>query len=78
MQYMSSILHCAAQNNDNRDCCAMLHMSEQRMDAPKAEHCLRFCDPAGAEPIKRLQLQDISCLYNWNVIMYCHQSGLRG
>lgn len=77
LQHMSSILHCASQMADNRDCCAMLHMSEQRLDAPRAEHCLRFCDPAGSEPIKALTLNDISCLYNLNVIYYCHHSGLR-
>ncbi|ETN85960.1 DB module [Necator americanus] len=38
--------------------------------------CLRMCDPSGTA-IERLTKEDVTCLYNWNVIMYCHHAGIR-
>uniref|UniRef100_A0A1I7T8Y1 DB domain-containing protein n=1 Tax=Caenorhabditis tropicalis TaxID=1561998 RepID=A0A1I7T8Y1_9PELO len=38
--------------------------------------CLRMCDPSGTS-IDRITKEDVTCLYNWNVIMYCHHAGIR-
>ncbi|KAF7636959.1 DB domain-containing protein [Meloidogyne graminicola] len=35
-----------------------------------------MCDPGGSQ-LGRLTKDDATCLYNWNVIMYCHHSGIR-
>jgi hypothetical protein len=38
--------------------------------------CLRFCDPGG-ESISSINKTDVTCLFNWNVLMYCHHAGIK-
>lgn len=38
--------------------------------------CLRMCDPSGTA-LNKIIKEDVTCLFNWNVIMYCHHSGIR-
>uniref|UniRef100_A0A914D880 Domain of unknown function DB domain-containing protein n=1 Tax=Acrobeloides nanus TaxID=290746 RepID=A0A914D880_9BILA len=75
LKYLSSILYCASQNQDNKQCCQHLSLADQQLGV--GDRCLRFCDPSGEKGIKSIQKEDVSCLYNWNVIMYCHHSGIR-
>ncbi|VDN50764.1 unnamed protein product, partial [Dracunculus medinensis] len=74
MKYLSTILYCASQNRDNRKCCTYLGLNAPHLQV--GSRCLRMCDPSGTA-IERLEKEDATCLYNWNVIMYCHQSGMR-
>ncbi|CAJ0945332.1 unnamed protein product, partial [Mesorhabditis belari] len=72
---LTKVLHCAAQNQDNRECCESLKLSDPTLGV--GDRCLRFCDPAG-EKIDRIEKQDFTCFYNWNVMMYCHHGGIPG
>jgi len=73
-KYMSSILYCASQNRDNRQCCQDLDLNAP--DLSVGSRCLRMCDPSGT-PLNRITSEDITCLYNWSVILYCHHAGIR-
>ncbi|KAM3727380.1 Histone acetyltransferase KAT2A [Dirofilaria immitis] len=73
LKYISAILYCASQNQDNRKCCEHLNLSDGKLGV--GDRCLRFCDPAG-QGINAISKSDATCLYNLNVILYCHQSGI--
>ncbi|KAI1730461.1 DB module domain-containing protein [Ditylenchus destructor] len=73
-KYLSSILYCASQNRDNRQCCADLDLNASQLMV--GSRCLRFCDPSGVS-IGKITKEDVTCMYNWNVMMYCHHSGIR-
>uniref|UniRef100_A0A914DYU4 Domain of unknown function DB domain-containing protein n=1 Tax=Acrobeloides nanus TaxID=290746 RepID=A0A914DYU4_9BILA len=70
LENISPILYCASQNRNNRKCCEYLNFDEN-----DAGHCMRMCNP-GRERINILKPEDLTCLANWNVLMYCHLSGL--
>ncbi|CAI4226301.1 unnamed protein product [Auanema sp. JU1783] len=74
LKYLSSILYCASQNRDNRKCCADLDLNAPQLQV--GPRCLRMCDPSGTA-IDKITKEDVTCLYNWNVIMYCHHAGIR-
>ncbi|PIO74056.1 DB module [Teladorsagia circumcincta] len=74
IRYLSSILYCASQNRDNRKCCEDLDLNATQLQV--GSRCLRMCDPSGTA-VERMTKEDITCLYNWNVIMYCHHAGIR-
>uniref|UniRef100_A0A0M3IKW7 DB domain-containing protein n=1 Tax=Ascaris lumbricoides TaxID=6252 RepID=A0A0M3IKW7_ASCLU len=74
IRYLSGILYCASQNRDNRKCCADLDLNAPQLQV--GSRCLRMCDPSGTA-IEKLAKEDATCLFNWNVIMYCHHSGIR-
>uniref|UniRef100_A0A915Q2F4 Domain of unknown function DB domain-containing protein n=1 Tax=Setaria digitata TaxID=48799 RepID=A0A915Q2F4_9BILA len=74
LEYLSSILYCASQNRDNRKCCIHLNLNDSQLQV--GSRCLRMCDPTGTA-IEQITKEDATCLYNWNVIMYCHHSGIR-
>ncbi|KAI6244051.1 DB domain-containing protein [Aphelenchoides fujianensis] len=38
--------------------------------------CLRMCDPSGSS-IGKITKDDVTCLFNWGVVNFCHQSGIR-
>ncbi|KAL3990150.1 DB module family protein [Acanthocheilonema viteae] len=74
LEYLSSILYCASQNRDNRKCCTHLNLNDPQLQV--GSRCLRMCDPTGTA-IEQITMEDATCMYNWNVIMYCHHSGIR-
>uniref|UniRef100_A0A2K6VT83 DB domain-containing protein n=2 Tax=Onchocerca TaxID=6281 RepID=A0A2K6VT83_ONCVO len=74
LKYLSSILYCASQNRDNRKCCIHLDLNDPQLQV--GSRCLRMCDPTGTA-IEQITMEDATCMYNWNVIMYCHHSGIR-
>ncbi|CAI5437782.1 unnamed protein product [Caenorhabditis angaria] len=76
MKHLSSLLYCANQNRDNRACCSHLGMSNP--DLGVGDRCLRMCNiaPSG-DRISSLEKEDLVCLSNWNVVMYCARGGLR-
>ncbi|VDN87189.1 unnamed protein product, partial [Brugia pahangi] len=74
LEYLSSILYCASQNRDNRKCCIHLNLNDPQLQV--GSRCLRMCDPTGTA-IEQITMEDATCMYNWNVIMYCHHSGIR-
>jgi len=74
LKHLSSILYCASQNRDNRQCCQDLDLNAPQLMV--GSRCLRFCDPSGTA-VGRIQKEDVTCLFNWNVLMYCHHSGIR-
>lgn len=74
LKHMSTILYCASQNQDNRKCCEYLNLADSKLGV--GNRCLRFCDPAG-EGITSIARTDVTCLFNWNVLMYCHHSGIK-
>uniref|UniRef100_A0AC34FM73 WH2 domain-containing protein n=1 Tax=Panagrolaimus sp. ES5 TaxID=591445 RepID=A0AC34FM73_9BILA len=74
LKHVSTILYCASQNQDNRKCCDHLGLGDPKLGVGK--RCLRFCDPAG-EGIGSISRQDVTCLFNWNVINYCSHSGIK-
>ncbi|VDM57143.1 unnamed protein product [Angiostrongylus costaricensis] len=77
IRYLSSILYCASQNRDNRKCCADLDLNAPQLQICQVgSRCLRMCDPSGTA-IEGIAKQDVTCLYNWNVIMFCHHAGIR-
>ncbi|CAD5234725.1 unnamed protein product [Bursaphelenchus xylophilus] len=73
-KHMSSILYCASQNRDNRQCCQDLELNAPQLMV--GSRCLRMCDPSGTS-IGKITKEDVTCLFNWNVLMYCHHSGIR-
>ncbi|KAI6244094.1 DB domain-containing protein [Aphelenchoides fujianensis] len=73
-KHVSTVLYCASQNQDNRKCCEHLNLADQKLGV--GNRCLRFCDPAG-EGITSVSRSDVSCLFNWNVLMFCHHSGIK-
>ncbi|MFH4983650.1 hypothetical protein AB6A40_010359 [Gnathostoma spinigerum] len=73
LKHMKAVLYCASQNQDNRKCCSKLGMADPKLGV--GDRCLRFCDPAN-DQISSLSREDVTCLFNWNVLMYCHHSGL--
>jgi len=76
MKHLSAILYCAAQNRDNRNCCKSLGLDHPELQA--GDRCLRMCNIArSGDRIGSLEQSDLVCLSNWNVMMYCHRSGLR-
>ncbi|KAI3413501.1 hypothetical protein GPALN_010991 [Globodera pallida] len=74
LKHLSAVLYCASQNRDNRQCCQDLDLNSPQLMV--GSRCLRMCDPAGTQ-LGRLSKEDATCLYNWNVLMYCHHSGIR-
>uniref|UniRef100_A0A1I8EH13 DB domain-containing protein n=1 Tax=Wuchereria bancrofti TaxID=6293 RepID=A0A1I8EH13_WUCBA len=58
---------------DNRKCCHHLNLADNKLGV--GDRCLRFCDPAG-QGINAIGKSDATCLFNLNVILYCHQSGI--
>uniref|UniRef100_A0A914Q3J6 Domain of unknown function DB domain-containing protein n=1 Tax=Panagrolaimus davidi TaxID=227884 RepID=A0A914Q3J6_9BILA len=72
-KHISSILYCASQNRNNTKCCADLDLNSSSLMV--GSRCLRMCDPAGSS-LDTITKQDVTCLYNWNVIMYCSHSGI--
>lgn len=74
LQYLSAVLYCASHNQDNRPCCEYLNLADASLGV--GDRCLRFCNPSDGT-IRRIDKEDITCLYNWNVIMFCHHSNLR-
>ncbi|CAD6186280.1 unnamed protein product [Caenorhabditis auriculariae] len=76
LKYLSSLLYCANQNRDNRKCCSHLGMSNS--DLGVGDRCLRMCNIAqSGNRVGSLEKEDLVCLSNWNVIMYCGRGGLR-
>ncbi|VDN07342.1 unnamed protein product [Thelazia callipaeda] len=73
LKHISAVLYCASQNQDNRKCCEHLNLADSKLGV--GNRCLRFCDPAG-QGINAISRTDVTCLYNWNVLLYCHQSGI--
>ncbi|MFH4984240.1 hypothetical protein AB6A40_010949 [Gnathostoma spinigerum] len=74
LEYMAAILYCASQNRDNRKCCEDLDLNAPELQV--GSRCLRMCDPSGTA-IERITKDDATCIFNWNVIMYCHHGGIR-
>lgn len=76
MKYLSSLLYCANQNRDNRACCSHLGMSNPELGV--GDRCLRMCNiaPSG-DRVSSVEKEDLVCLSNWNVVMYCARGGLR-
>ncbi|TKR58809.1 hypothetical protein L596_030208 [Steinernema carpocapsae] len=74
LKHTSAILFCASQNQDNRKCCEHLNLTDAKLGV--GDRCLRFCDPAG-EGINTISRSDVTCLFNWNVLMYCHHAGIQ-
>ncbi|KAE9552693.1 hypothetical protein FO519_004099 [Halicephalobus sp. NKZ332] len=72
-KHLSSILYCASQNRNNTKCCSDLDLNSSQLMV--GSRCLRMCDPSGTA-IDKITKEDITCLYNWNVIMYCAHSGI--
>ncbi|CAB3408483.1 unnamed protein product [Caenorhabditis bovis] len=76
MKHLSAILYCANQNRDNRACCSHLGMSNPELGV--GDRCLRMCNTApSGDRVSSLEKEDLVCLSNWNVIMYCARGGLR-
>uniref|UniRef100_A0A0R3S4X4 DB domain-containing protein n=1 Tax=Elaeophora elaphi TaxID=1147741 RepID=A0A0R3S4X4_9BILA len=73
LKHISAVLYCASQNQDNRKCCEHLNLADSQLGV--GDRCLRFCDPAG-QGINAISKSDATCLFNLNVILYCHQSGI--
>uniref|UniRef100_A0A1I7VPE5 DB domain-containing protein n=1 Tax=Loa loa TaxID=7209 RepID=A0A1I7VPE5_LOALO len=73
LKHISAVLYCASQNQDNRKCCNHLNLADSKLGV--GDRCLRFCDPAG-QGINAISRNDATCLFNLNVIFYCHQSGI--
>ncbi|CAK5084931.1 unnamed protein product [Meloidogyne enterolobii] len=74
LKSLSGVLYCASQNRNNQQCCQDLDLNSPQLLV--GSRCLRMCDPGGSQ-LGRLTKDDATCLYNWNVIMYCHYSGIR-
>ncbi|KAI6205543.1 DB domain-containing protein [Aphelenchoides besseyi] len=72
--HISTVLYCASQNQDNKACCSHLNLADSKLGV--GNRCLRFCDPSG-ETISSISRADVSCLFNWNILTYCHRSGLK-
>ncbi|CAI2308555.1 unnamed protein product [Caenorhabditis sp. 36 PRJEB53466] len=76
MKYLTNLLYCANQNRDNRACCSHLGMSNP--DLGVGDRCLRMCNVApSGDRVSSVEKEDLVCLSNWNVIMYCARGGLR-
>ncbi|KAE9551219.1 hypothetical protein FO519_005568 [Halicephalobus sp. NKZ332] len=76
LRHLSSILYCANQNRDNRECCEHLSLSSSALGV--GDRCLRMCNIAqSGQSIGTVEKNDLVCLSNWNVIMYCARAGLR-
>uniref|UniRef100_A0A914Y8W7 Domain of unknown function DB domain-containing protein n=1 Tax=Panagrolaimus superbus TaxID=310955 RepID=A0A914Y8W7_9BILA len=76
LRQLSSVLYCANQNRDNRECCEHLSLSSPTLGV--GERCLRFCNIArSGQTVGTVEKNDLVCLSNWNVIMYCARAGLR-
>ncbi|OZC08511.1 DB module [Onchocerca flexuosa] len=73
LKHISAVLYCASQNQDNRKCCEYLNLADSKLGV--GDRCLRFCDPAG-QGINAISKGDATCLFNLNVILYCHHSGI--
>uniref|UniRef100_A0A1I8EWM5 ShKT domain-containing protein n=1 Tax=Wuchereria bancrofti TaxID=6293 RepID=A0A1I8EWM5_WUCBA len=50
-----------------------LNLADNKLEV--GDRCLRFYDPAG-QGINAISKSDATCLFNLNVILYCHQSAL--
>uniref|UniRef100_A0A7E4UVM9 WH2 domain-containing protein n=1 Tax=Panagrellus redivivus TaxID=6233 RepID=A0A7E4UVM9_PANRE len=74
LKHVSTVLYCASQNQDNRKCCEHLGLADPKLGV--GNRCLRFCDPAG-EGISSISRQDVTCLFNWNVMSYCAHAGIK-
>ncbi|CAJ0963927.1 unnamed protein product, partial [Mesorhabditis belari] len=76
LKFLSNILYCANQNRDNRECCTHLGMSNEELGV--GDRCLRMCNIAqSGDRLRAVEKDDLVCLSNWNVIMYCARGGLR-
>uniref|UniRef100_A0A914DWZ6 Domain of unknown function DB domain-containing protein n=1 Tax=Acrobeloides nanus TaxID=290746 RepID=A0A914DWZ6_9BILA len=76
LKYLSALLYCANQNRDNRKCCEHLGLSNPELGV--GDRCLRMCNIArSGNTLGTVEKNDLVCLSNWNVLMYCARSGLR-
>lgn len=75
LKHFGTILYCASQNQDNRKCCQHLNLGDSKLGV--GDRCLRFCDPGSEEGIDSIARADVTCLFNWNVLMYCHHAGIK-
>uniref|UniRef100_A0A158R502 DB domain-containing protein n=1 Tax=Syphacia muris TaxID=451379 RepID=A0A158R502_9BILA len=76
LKYLSKILYCANRNRDNRKCCEFLGLASSELGV--GERCLRMCNVGqSGDRIGTIEKNDLVCLSNWNVIMYCARAGLR-
>ena len=70
-KYLSSILYCASQNRDNRQCCADLDLNASQLMVEQnyinttlmnilqvGSRCLRFCDPSGVS-VGKITKEDV-------------------
>uniref|UniRef100_A0A0K0DU11 DB domain-containing protein n=1 Tax=Strongyloides stercoralis TaxID=6248 RepID=A0A0K0DU11_STRER len=74
LKHLSTVLFCASQNQDNRKCCEHLKLADPTLGVGK--RCLRFCDPSG-EGIGALSKSDLTCIYNFNIPLYCGMASIR-
>uniref|UniRef100_A0A0N5BK92 DB domain-containing protein n=1 Tax=Strongyloides papillosus TaxID=174720 RepID=A0A0N5BK92_STREA len=74
LKHISTVLFCASQNQDNRKCCEHLKLGDPTLGVGK--RCLRFCDPSG-EGIGALSKSDLTCIYNFNIPLYCGMSSIK-
>ncbi|VDN01789.1 unnamed protein product [Thelazia callipaeda] len=76
LKYLSNILYCANRNRDNRHCCQFLGLASYELGV--GDRCLRMCNIAqSGDRIGTVEKNDLVCLSNWNVLMYCARAGLR-
>ncbi|KAI6198037.1 DB domain-containing protein [Aphelenchoides besseyi] len=77
LKWLSAILSCANQDHDNRPCCQHLGLASEELGA--GDRCLRMCSvgSSGIQTIGAVEQNDLVCLSNWNVIMYCARSAIR-
>ncbi|VDK51318.1 unnamed protein product [Anisakis simplex] len=67
LEYLSAILHYASRNQDNRNYCRYLDCGCN----------VRRCNVGeSVDRASTLEEDDVVCLGNWNVIMYCARAGI--
>uniref|UniRef100_A0A1I7ZLV9 DB domain-containing protein n=1 Tax=Steinernema glaseri TaxID=37863 RepID=A0A1I7ZLV9_9BILA len=76
LKYLSKVLYCANQNRDNRQCCRTLGLNGSELGV--GDRCLRMCNIArSGDRVGTIEKNDLVCLSNWNVVMYCARAGIR-
>lgn len=76
LKYLSNILYCANRNRDNRKCCEFLGLAASELGV--GDRCLRMCNIGqSGDRVGTVEKNDLVCLSNWNVLMYCARAGLR-
>ncbi|KAK0426139.1 hypothetical protein QR680_009551 [Steinernema hermaphroditum] len=76
LKYLSKVLYCANQNRDNRQCCRTLGLAGSELGV--GDRCLRMCNIArSGDRVGTIEKNDLVCLSNWNVVMYCARAGIR-